>query len=126
YLRIWYADENALLRQKLHVARIGKFAPWLEEIIRQGVQEGVLTTPYPDQVARMILALFDDFGYATIELLLAPERQPGDLERLERIVEAGTDVLERVLGAPSGTLSRMSRAELEIWLTGPDLEQGEV
>jgi hypothetical protein len=56
------------VRHKLYTTRIKRLAPWLEEIIRQGIEEGVLTTPYPDQAARMVISLFEDLGYATAEL----------------------------------------------------------
>ncbi len=29
FMRVWYADENALFRQKLYLARIKRLAPWL-------------------------------------------------------------------------------------------------
>ena len=116
FLRVWYSDENAIIRHKLYIARIKRFTPWLEEIIRQGVEEGVLTTPYPDQAARVVISLFEDIGYATGELLLSGERLPDDLPRLERIAEAWVDTLERVLGAPAGCLQRPSREELAQWL----------
>lgn len=119
YLHVWYADENAIVRNKLYTARIKRLTPWLEEIIRQGVEEGVLTTPYPDQAARMIISLQEDLGYATVELLLADKLEPNDLARLERIVEACADALERVLGAPTGCLQRTSREELAQWLALP-------
>jgi AcrR family transcriptional regulator len=116
YMRVWYADENAIVRHKLYIARIKRFTPWLEGIIRQGVEEGVLTTPYPDQAARVVISLFEDIGYATVELLLAGERDLSDLPRFERITEAWTDALERVLGAPAGCLPRVSREDLLQWL----------
>jgi AcrR family transcriptional regulator len=116
FLRVWYADENAIVRHKLYVARVKRFTPWLEGIIRQGVEEGVLTTPYPDQAARVVISLFEDIGYATVELLLSGERELSDLPRFERIVEAWVDALERVLGAPAGCLQRPSREELSQWL----------
>ena len=119
FLRVWYADENAIVRHKLYIARIKRFTPWLEEIIRQGVEEGVLTTPYPDQAARVVISLFEDIGYATVELLLSGERSLDDLSRFERIAEASADVLERVLGAPAGCLPRPSREELAQWLAPP-------
>ena len=62
YLRVWYADENAIVRHKLYIARVKRFTPWLEEIIQQGAREGVFTTPYPDQAARMIISLLEDLG----------------------------------------------------------------
>jgi AcrR family transcriptional regulator len=116
YLRVWYADENAIVRHKLYIASVKRLAPWLEEIIQEGVEEGVFTTPYPDQAARMIISLLEDLGYATVELLLSQERSPDDLSRLQRIVEACADALERVLGAPAGCLQRAWREELEPWL----------
>jgi AcrR family transcriptional regulator len=125
YLRIWYADENAIVRHKLYVARVKRFTPWLEEIIRQGVEEGVLTTPYPDQAARVVISLFEDIGYATVELLLSGERELSDLPRFERIVEAWADALERVLGAPAGCLQRPSSEELSQWLAAPSGQKEE-
>jgi AcrR family transcriptional regulator len=116
YLRAWYSDENTLVRHKLYIARMQRFAPWLEEIIRQGVAEGTLTTPYPDQAARIVTSLFEDLALATAELLLKAEHPTDDLPRLERIIMASIDALERVLGAPAGCLQSISRAELEQWL----------
>jgi AcrR family transcriptional regulator len=125
YLRIWYADENAIVRHKLYAARVKRLTPWLEEIIRQGVEEGVLTTPYPDQAARVVISLQEDLGYATVELLLSMEREHDDLPRFERIVEAYADALERVLGAPAGCLQRPSREELSQWLAPTSLKKEE-
>jgi AcrR family transcriptional regulator len=125
YLRVWYADENAIFRHKLYNTRIKRLTPWLEEIIRQGVEEGVLTTPYPDQAARVVFSLQEDLGYATVELLLSMERERDDLPLFERIVEAHVDALERVLGAPAGCLQRPSREELSQWLALPSGQKEE-
>ncbi len=126
YLRVWYADENAIVRHKLYQARVKRLTPWLQEIIQEGTREGVLTTPYPDQAARWVISLLEDLGYATAELLLAEERTPDDLPRLQRIVQACADALERVLGAPSGCLQyAATREELEPWLIPPTRLQEE-
>jgi len=117
YMHVWYGDENAIVRHKLHLARIKRFTPWLEDIILQGTREAVMTTPYPDQAARFVLSLLEDLGYATVDLLLAEEHGPDDLPHLQRIVTATVDALERVLGAPTGCLQRASREELEPWLS---------
>ena len=121
YLRVWYADENAIVRHKLYTARVKRLTPWLEEIIQEGTREGVLTTPYPDQAARMVMSLLEDLGYATVELLTSEERPLDDLPRLERIVTATADALERVLGAPAGCLQHAWHEELEPWLVPPSL-----
>jgi AcrR family transcriptional regulator len=116
YLRIWYADENAIVRHKLYIARIQRLTPWLEKIIQEGAREGVMTTPYPDQTARMIISLLEDLGYATVELLLSEEHSPADLSRLARITEACTDAIERLLGVKPGCLQHTWHDELKPWL----------
>jgi len=115
FMRIWYADENALFRHKLYLARIKRLAPWLSQIIRQGVAEGVFTTPYPDQAARTILSLLEDLGYATVELLLAEESKPIDFLQITQIGEATADALERVLGMKPGYLWQSWSEDFARW-----------
>src|SRR6266704_2247415 len=54
-LRVWYRDDNAIVRQKLRTTGTTWLAPWLSAIIHQGVEEGVLTTSYPDWVGEVVL-----------------------------------------------------------------------
>jgi AcrR family transcriptional regulator len=116
YLPVWYGDENAIVRHKLYQVRVKRLTPWLEEIIQQGAREGVFTTSYPDQAARMVISLFEDLGYASVELLLAEKLSPEDLQRLQRILLATTDALERLLGTPPGCLQHASREGLKQWM----------
>ena len=44
--RVWYRDENAIVREKVDTAVLQQRAPLLTEIVRQGVREGVFTTFY--------------------------------------------------------------------------------
>ena len=115
FLRIWYADENALFRHKLYQARIKRLAPWLSQIIQEGIAEGVFTSPYPDHVARMIFSLLEDLGYATVELLLVEEGKPVDIPRITQISEATADAIERVLGISPGCLRQSWSEDLSQW-----------
>ena len=115
FMRVWYADDNALVRQKLHKTRVKRLMPWLTAIIRQGVQEGVLTTPYPDQAGRVLLSLVEDLGDTLAGLLLSDEPKQDDLLPIERIVAASTDALERVLGAPRASLQFVDAQTLKEW-----------
>ena len=120
FMRVWYADENALFRHKLYLARIKRLSPWLSQIIREGVAEGVFTTPYPDQAARMILALLEDLGYATVELLLHEEEDKLlDFSRMVEISEATADALERMLGMQPGCLRHSWLEALSQWQASP-------
>ena len=115
FMRVWYADENALFRQKLYMARIKRLAPWLSQIIQQGVAEGVFTTPYPDHAARTILSLLEDLGYATVELLLVEEGKQIDFSRMAQLGEATADTLERVLGMSPGGLWQSWSQDFSRW-----------
>jgi AcrR family transcriptional regulator len=115
FLRIWYADENALFRNRLYLARIQRIVPWLAQIIQEGVAEGVFTTSYPDHAARTIIALLEDLGYAIAGLLLVEEGASRDLARMTQMGEATADALERVLGMRSGRLRQSWSEDFSRW-----------
>jgi hypothetical protein len=75
----------------------------------------VFTTPYPDQVSRMVFALLGDFNECVARLLIAPRPDAIDRARVEQVVAAYNDALERVLGAASGSLTLFDRAQVMRW-----------
>ncbi len=115
-LRVWYADDNAVVRQKVTSSGIKRMTPPLAAIIRQGIQEGVLSTPYPDQAAQVAFALLERAGDSVSELLLSHESDGDTLGRIEGAVAAYTDALERILGAPAGSLVIMDAGTLKEWV----------
>jgi len=114
-LRVWYTDDNAIVRQKVFATAVKRITPLLSAIIRQGIQEGVLTTPFPDQVGEVVLSLVQSLGDTYARMLLSPEAEGGDLQRIQCTSAAYADALERVLGAPSGSLHLIDAATLEEW-----------
>ncbi|MEO7022261.1 MAG: TetR/AcrR family transcriptional regulator [Ktedonobacteraceae bacterium] len=115
FMHVWYADENALLRHKLSIEGRKRLVPWLSQIIQEGVVEGVFTTPYPDQTARLLIALFEDFGNAIVELLLTENCAISDNPQITQMSEATVDALERILGAQPGCLQDTWREALSQW-----------
>ncbi len=114
-LRVWYSDDNAIVRQKLLAARVKYLTPWLSVIIRQGIQEGVFSTSYPEQVGEVLLSLTQDLGDILAGLLLSFEPESDNMLRAERTVAAYTDALERVLGVPTGSLCLVDAEILKEW-----------
>ncbi len=114
-LRIWYADDNALIRQKTRAMAIKRIAPQIQVIVQQGIQEGSLTTAYPEQVGELILNLIQDLGETLAGLYLAFDPAHDDMLRIERTTAAYTDALERVLGAPSASLLLVDAQTLREW-----------
>jgi len=118
-LHIWYADHNAIVRQKM-LAMWSKYSlPLLTAIFQQGIREGVLNIRFPDQVGAVLLPLIHGIGDAFAELLLVREPQGDELQRAERLIAAYNDALERVLGAPAGSLQLMDSEALKEWFAAP-------
>jgi AcrR family transcriptional regulator len=119
-LRVWLADENAIVRQKMFSMTVKQVTPLLTDIIRQGIQEGAFNTCYPDQVSQVIIYILQGLSDMTIELLISSETDL-DPARVESSVAAYTyalsDAVERVLGAPSGSLKLIDTDILKQWFT---------
>jgi TetR/AcrR family transcriptional repressor of nem operon len=113
---IWYTDENAIVRQKLRAMRIKRVAPLLETIIRQGMQEDVLTTIYPDTIGEVMVSLSLDLTETLGKLLLASEAEHDKFLRIERITATYTDALERILGLPPASLQIADEGTLREWV----------
>lgn len=111
----WYADENVLVREKALARMIKHFSPMLADIIRQGMAEGVMNTPFPDQTADMAFALLVSMGDAYMDLLAGNSSNHDELQRAIDLVEAYNNALERMLGAATGSLHLVDRAILEDW-----------
>jgi len=122
-LRVWVADENAIVRQKMLSMSIKQVAPLLTDILRQGVQEGVFTTPYPEQVSHVLIYILQGLNDTLTELLLASETHMDPI-RIENSVteyiDALRDTLERVLGASSGSLKLIDPRTLKLWFEPSD------
>jgi AcrR family transcriptional regulator len=118
--RIWYTDDNALVRQKVEEAVREQRAPLLNTIVRQGIQEGVFTTAYPDQAGEVILALLQGMGNTHARLLFSPGQACDVTHRVECIVTtyaAYMAAIEQVLGAPPNSLDRIGAEDAQAWVT---------
>ena len=119
-VRVLYADDNAIFRQKLLTKAVRQVAPLLAEIIRQGIQEDVLTTPYPEQIGEVIVSLVLSLSDTIAWQLLSPEQERDALLRAEYTVAAYTNALERILGAPAGSLPLLETETLKEWFASPN------
>jgi AcrR family transcriptional regulator len=110
-LRVWYADENAIFRYKVQASLMKKTGPLFARIIRQGVEEGTLTTPYPDKVGDIILPCAKP-GNDFVELLFASKPE-GIICRARSMVAAYTDALCGCWGPRQELLAAHRRRNFE-------------
>ncbi|UPW84896.1 TetR/AcrR family transcriptional regulator [Lysinibacillus sp. Ag94] len=96
-----HKPQNALMHQKIQKVIMNGLPPILTEIIREGIEQGLFSTPYPYECMEMIVAytntVFDD---DMVDIT--------DEERAARIPAFVFNV-ERLLGVESGSLMYMMK-----------------
>ncbi|WP_129672728.1 TetR/AcrR family transcriptional regulator [Candidatus Chloroploca sp. Khr17] len=116
-LRVWHADNNAIVRQKMMARSIQHLTPFLARLIEPGVRDGTLNTPFPDYAGAIALTLMQGLNAPLVEMLLSDE--PNDLlwPQARRLIDAYNDAIERVLGAEPGHLQLIDVETLHEWFT---------
>ena len=120
-LRVWYSDNNGIIRQKIFSKTLKHVVPPFSRVIRQGVQEGTLSTAFPEQATEISLYLILGLGDKFSEVILEHEAGTSNLSAEERFhimhesVVAYTDALERVLGASHGSIQLMDDESIRVW-----------
>ncbi|HBV88826.1 MAG TPA: TetR/AcrR family transcriptional regulator [Desulfosporosinus sp.] len=96
-IELIHKPQNALMHQKIQKVIINGVTPILAGIIREGIEQGLFSTPYPYECMEMIVAytntVFDD------DMVIMTNE-----ERALRI-QAFVYNAERLLGAESGSLA---------------------
>ncbi|WP_309087930.1 TetR/AcrR family transcriptional regulator [Domibacillus sp.] len=96
-----HKPQNALMHQKVQKVIINEVPPILTEIIREGIEQGLFSTPYPYECMEMVVVytntVFDE------ELVTITNE-----ERASRIQAFAFNV-ERLLGVESGSLTYMMK-----------------
>ncbi len=108
-VRVLYRDENIIIRHKLHRYSVALIVPLLTKLIEQGVEEGVFDNAYPPECAELLLHLGNTIGETNARLFLELESRPDNLEQIKRYIDSYCDMLERVLGAPRGSIDPVDK-----------------
>jgi AcrR family transcriptional regulator len=123
-MRSWYADENALVRQKVMAAGMRRVSPFYSAIIEQGVREGVFSVPCSDRAAEVVLVLGQGMSDRLAGQFLSA--QPVSLENLEETLAVYVDAVERILGAPRGSIRVMDRDTLKEWMAVTEVNEAAI
>lgn len=112
-VEVIYRDENAIIRMKINRKAVEDFSPVLAEIIAQGMEEGVFDVEYPEHTAEMIM----HFANAMAEMQWGPFLRLGKdasaRESILRGVKLYLGAIERILGAPAGSVFPVDRDLVE-------------
>ncbi|MDQ0177313.1 TetR/AcrR family transcriptional regulator [Bacillus chungangensis] len=96
-----HKPQNALMHQKIQKVIINGVPPILTEIIREGIEQGLFSTPYPYECMEMVVAytntVFDN------DMVIMTN------EELASRIQAFVFNVERLLGVESGSLTYMMK-----------------
>jgi AcrR family transcriptional regulator len=120
-LSVWYADDNAIVREKVRVAFAARLRPLVAAIIRRGCDAGLFRVASPDQTARVVLGLTQDLTDALArQLLEAPVGARAAAEAMAGMIAATTEAIERLLAAPPGSIRLADTGLIDTWLAKPE------
>jgi TetR/AcrR family transcriptional regulator, transcriptional repressor for nem operon len=114
-LKVWYADQNAIVRQKIQTRMLKESGPLITSVIQQGIREGVFQASHPEWIGEIAMGLVIALGDRYAEILLSDEPSGSGLECIQTINAAYTEALERVLGAPPGSIELIDADSLQQW-----------
>lgn len=115
FLQSWVSDANAAIREKLRRGQVPRLQPVLEQIVRQGIEEGVFVVTSPEDAARVLVSLWQGMGDDTTDLMLGLLLGTVSYETFERRFRAYIEGLERVLGARPGSLRFPDLSQARDW-----------
>jgi AcrR family transcriptional regulator len=115
-MRIWYSDDNAIVRQKMLSSSTKRIAPMLDSIISQGVFEGTFKPAYPDLAGEIMLSLIQNCWDRMTEILLANMQRSDSSLMMRETIAAYTDAIEKVLGVPTTILKLIDHETIDVWL----------
>jgi len=116
--RLLQDDGYALLQYKSWTMAIQMVVPELAKIIAQGVEEGVFDACPAEETAGIAFTILQATSAAIVDILLNSEAYERPLEFAWRKIAAGQTAIERVLGAPSGSLPIVDEQAMVAWFAG--------
>jgi len=114
--KVWYADENVLVREKIYIASEQIIIPILSGIIQQGIREGTFHTNVPDEAAKIVYSMMFSLGDTLSRQLLRPPPEGIVKSKMFNLLDEYTRVMEITLGMEAGTLVIFSHENLHHWI----------
>ncbi len=103
-MRLWFSDDNVFIRHKMETESRKHMSAFFETIIRQGNAEGSFQVRFPGPVAAILAGVSLSLTDTIIGMLIAPQFDLAAKQQSEDTLEVYAETVERILGAPAGSL----------------------
>jgi AcrR family transcriptional regulator len=114
-IRVWFSDENAIVREQLRQSTMTSMTALLATIVRQGQAEGAFTIGSPAHTAEVLVALIAGLNDAATRLFVARQADAVSFDEVELALAAYLDAFERILGLPAGSFRPMDDSTMHFW-----------
>jgi AcrR family transcriptional regulator len=117
-LRVWFSDANAAVRQRVRRCVSDRITPLLADVIAQGRREGSFDAePVHGRIlAGLVQDHNDEVGQRILSAEARGESGGALLEEVRALAVIYTSVIERILGAPPGTICLVDFDVLDTWI----------
>jgi len=126
--RVLLSPQNIMMRERFFDKQRAIAKPTLTRIVRQGVEEKLFTSPYPDDIADILFSLFGTASVDILSLSLEVYDHPENISVMLHKMEVLQNVFERILGTPEGSIVFTDRNYLTKFFCGtnatPDSNEG--
>jgi AcrR family transcriptional regulator len=114
-MTVYYRDENLMMRYKMFQQSLKWLVPEFVKIIEQGVKEGCFDVADEKETAELILSMSTNLSETMVKLLLNADKIPENLDKIEKKLKVYERSIERVLGAPPGSVSVVERRVIDLF-----------
>ena len=118
-LPIWYADSNVIMREKMKQNSLDIFAPLYDQIVQQGIEEGVFTVEYPEEMGSIVFQTMYFMG-DTLAKLLINDEDDKPWANVKNKVESYNSALDSLLNAKPGSIQLFEFEPFEHWFKKED------
>ena len=116
FLKVYYREDNFRLRKRMFSKMMEIAGGELEKIVVQGVKEGSFHTPFPREAVRMISQLAEALTTDIAPVFLESFKDKVKVSEVKRQYSVYENTIERILGAPEGSIHLIDRKGLERFL----------
>lgn len=114
-VRMLYHPDNLRLRYAIYQSYQNRFGPLISRMVVDGAAEGTLDCPFAEEAGRIVFQLSQGMGETSAQLTLETiaDSTPERFEELWKMVRTYMACIERIIGAPAGSLQIVSRETVE-------------
>jgi AcrR family transcriptional regulator len=114
-LEVWMSDDNLVVREKLRASMTLRLRPVFTAIVAEGVSEELFDVEDPSFSAGVVLLLITGAQDWAARLFIDCQNGAATILEARKMISAFQQALERILGAPEGSLTYVDENTIQMW-----------